>query len=241
MTDCDTPDPIRQVADNYARVCERVAEAAVRSGRESSAVTIVCVTKTVMMDRIRAVYAAGARVFGENRVQEAEDKIDYWRAWMARLPAEWHLIGHLQTNKARTAARLFDCVHSIDSVRLAREVGRRAGETGRVLPVLLEVNVSGEPSKGGLTPEDARLALPEMLSEPGIAIRGLMTIAPLNAPGELARPYFGRLRELRDALQREAASLTFADLSMGMTNDYEAAIAEGATIVRVGRAIFGER
>jgi pyridoxal phosphate enzyme (YggS family) len=237
----ETPDPIQLLVDNYTRVSDRVAEAAVRSAREPSAVKLVCVSKGVTVDRMRAVFAAGARVFGENRVQEAEEKINYWHLWMLRMMPEWHLIGHLQSNKARLVPRKFDCIQSIDSIRIAREVGKRVAESGLAMPVLLEVNVSGEPRKTGFGVEELRQALPELATVQGIVLRGLMAIAPADAPGDQARPFFARVRELRDSLSQEVPGAGLYDLSMGMTNDFEAAIAEGATIVRVGRAIFGER
>jgi len=235
------PDRAAQVADAYRRVVERVQAAALSAGRSADEVRIVAVTKTVSPYWIRAAHDAGARLFGENRVQEAQEKIEGWRGLNPPLPAEWHLIGHLQSNKARLAARLFDCVQSVDSVRLARELGRRAIELGRVLPVLLEVNIAGEASKSGFTPVGVADALGEITAVQGIDVRGLMTIAPIDAPGELARPWFARLRGLRDRLRSESGFPGLTELSMGMTNDFEAAIAEGSTMVRIGRAIFGER
>jgi PLP dependent protein len=237
----ETSDPTQLLADNFARVSDRVAEAASKAGRDPTEVKIVCVTKGASVDRMRAVYAAGGRAFGENRVQEAEGKVNWWRTWMLELAPEWHLIGHLQSNKARLVPNLFDSVQSIDSTRIAREIGRHSAEAGLIMTMLLEVNLSGEPRKTGFAQDAVREAMPELLQTQGIALTGLMGIAPVDASGDLARPYFARLRELRDSLKQEAPGVELGDLSMGMTNDFEAAIAEGSTIVRIGRAIFGER
>ena len=231
----------QMVRDNYERVVDRVATACARAGRPAGAVTIVCVTKTVGLGAVIAASEAGARVFGENRVQEAEDKLRAWRELTPRRSGEWHLIGHLQTNKAKVAAQLVDAVHSIDSVRLARELSRRAVDAGRQLRVLLEVNIADEASKSGLAPAELEATAPVVAALPGLTLVGLMTIAPLAAPGELARPYFARLRDLRDAVVGAHPLVSLPELSMGMTNDFESAIAEGATLVRIGRAIFGDR
>lgn len=235
------------VAERLARVRERIAVAAARAGRNPAAITLVAVTKTHPPALIAEALAAGATDLGENRVQEAAAKIP---ALAGALSPRWHLIGHLQRNKARLAVELFDLVHSVDSLRLAEALARHV-PPGRRLPVLLQVNVSGEATKegfalaGGLANRAALEALlpavEGILALPSLEVRGLMTIAPLGASPEAARPTFAALRELRDELARRFPAAWWEELSMGMTDDFEVAIAEGATIVRVGRAIFGER
>ena len=227
------------VEAKLAEVLERIAQAAEEAGREPSTVGLVAVSKTVPLSRVLEASAAGQRRFGENRVQEAAEKIRDWPADRPR--PEWHLIGHLQTNKARLAAELFDLVHSVDSIRVLEALGRHAAALGRELPVLLEVHLSEEPSKSGFAPEELGAAIRAAADLPAIRVEGLMTIAPRSATGEAARPYFRHLRELRDALGERYPSLQLRHLSMGMTGDFEAAIAEGATLIRLGRAIFGER
>lgn len=237
------------VAERIAIVQERIAVAARRAGRKPDDVTLVAVTKTHPPELVAEAIAAGLTNLGENRVQEAQTKIVALAA--ARQQVRWHLIGHLQRNKARLATELFDLVHSVDSLRLAEALQRYAAEAGRRLPVLLQVNVSGEASKEGfaLTGGVAnRAGLDALLSEverivalPALELRGLMTVAPIVAHPEQARPTFRALRELGEELARRFPAAHWGELSMGMTDDFEAAIAEGATIVRVGRAIFGPR
>ncbi len=238
------------IASRFDQVRERIARAAARADRDPAAITLVAVTKTHPPEVIAEAIAAGARDLGENRVQEAALKIPPLAA--AYPDARWHLIGHLQRNKAKSAIELFDMIHSIDSLRLAETLNRLLEERAAArLPVLLQVNVSGEASKegfdlpGGIANRAGLEALlPEVeriLALPCLEVRGLMTIAPIVADLEQARPVFRALRELRDELARRFPQTAWAELSMGMTDDFEAAIAEGATIVRVGRAIFGER
>jgi pyridoxal phosphate enzyme (YggS family) len=238
------------IASRFDQVRERIARAAARADRDPAAITLVAVTKTHPPEVIAEAIAAGARDLGENRVQEAALKIPPLAA--AYPDARWHLIGHLQRNKAKSAIELFDMIHSIDSLRLAETLNRLLEERAAArLPVLLQVNVSGEASKegfdlpGGIANRAGLEALlPEVeriLALPCLDVRGLMTIAPIVADAEQARPVFRALRELRDELARRFPQTAWAELSMGMTDDFEAAIAEGATIVRVGRAIFGER
>ena len=217
------------IAENLSRVRARIEEACRRAGRAPDEVTLIGVTKTVDADAVAEAYAAGLRDMGENRVQEAQSKIEALAARGIR--PHWHLIGHLQTNKAKTAFDLFDILHSVDSLRLARTLSRQTGEQ---VPVLLEVNVAQEASKFGFAPEDLPQAFSDIAALPNIGVRGLMTVAPQADDPERARPVFRRLRELRDALG-------LAELSMGMTDDFEVAIEEGATMLRVGRAIFGTR
>jgi pyridoxal phosphate enzyme (YggS family) len=219
--------PVSTIAERIALVRERVARAAERAGRSPAEVTIVAVSKTFPTQAIEEAAAAGIVHIGENRVQEAAAKITSLR----HLPVTWHMLGHLQTNKAKTALELFDIIQSVDSLRLAEALSRR---TERAIPVLLEVNVAGEASKFGLSPQDVPQTAEAVARLPHLDLRGLMTIAPWVSDPEEVRPVFREMRRLRDALG-------LAELSMGMTDDFEVAIEEGATIVRIGRAIFGER
>ena len=217
------------VAEQLTRVRERMAAACRRAGRSPDEVTLVGVSKGVPAQRVAEAHAAGLQDVGENRVQEAAAKIEALAAQGVR--PRWHLVGHLQTNKAKTVTGLFAILHSVDSVRLAQALSRRAREP---LPILLEVNVAQEASKFGFTPQEVTSALRSIVDLPNLDVRGLMTVAPQTDQPESVRPVFQRLRELRD-------ELGLRELSMGMTNDFEVAIEEGATMVRVGRAIFGER
>jgi hypothetical protein len=197
-------------------------------------VTLVAVSKTMPAAAIREAVSAGVKILGENRVQEAREKIE-------ALPgaAEWHLIGHLQTNKAKLAVGLFDCIHSLDSVRLAQELGRHAEEAGRRLRCLVEVNLGEEAQKSGVDVAEVRPLLEAARRLPQLSVQGLMTIPPFLPDPESVRPFFRRLRDLRDRLESEG--WTLPDLSMGMSHDFEVAIEEGATLVRIGTAIFGSR
>ncbi len=223
------------IAENLVSVRARIAAACDRAGRSPDAVRLLAVSKTYGPEAVRAAADAGQRLFGENRVQEAAAKIPDCPGHL-----EWHLIGHLQSNKAAAAARLFDWVHSVDSVKLLEALDRQAGEAGRVVQVLVQVNVSGEGSKSGLAPE----AVPDLLARANglrnVQVRGLMTIPPLTEDPEKARPHFHALRELRDRWAAETG-MDLEELSMGMTHDLDVAIEEGATFVRVGTGIFGER
>jgi pyridoxal phosphate enzyme (YggS family) len=213
--------PATTVAERLTLIRERVTRAAERAGRASADVTIVAISKSFPAEAIEEAAAAGIAHIGENRVQEAAAKI----ASLRHLSVAWHMVGHLQTNKAKTALELFDIIQSVDSLRLAEALSHRAE---RPVPVLLEVNVAGEASKFGLSPPEAIARLPHL------NVTGLMTIAPLVGDPEEVRPVFRELRQLRDALG-------LAELSMGMTDDFEVAVEEGATMVRIGRAIFGGR
>lgn len=235
--------------ERLSAVRERIAAAARRANRDPAAIRLVGVTKAQPVDVIRAALAAGLCEIGENRVQEAEAKMSALAAERRRLT--WHLIGHLQTNKAKKAATLFDMVHSVDSLRLAQILDRHAAETKDRLPVLLQVNVSGEMTKSGFDlyhwdtlPDvyDRFCAdVEQILALPHLEVCGLMTIAPWGPDPEQARPVFRAARRLRDSLALRFPATVWRDLSMGMTDDFEVAIEEGATIVRIGRAIFGER
>jgi len=229
---------ITEISRNLARVRERIAAAARRAGRNPDEVTLVAVTKGVGLDRVLEAVACGVTHIGENRVQEAAAKFPHLPPGVVR-----HMVGHLQRNKAKMAVRLFDLIHSLDSLRLAEELNRRALEAGRVMDVLVQVNVSGEPTKYGVSPEEVEALVENMASLPGLRLRGLMTIAPIVEDPEQARPYFRRLRQLGDVIRSAATDLKLErlELSMGMTDDFEVAVEEGATIVRIGRAIFGPR
>lgn len=226
------------IESNIGQIRERIASACARSGRRAEDVKLVAVSKTVPPDGIRQAYEAGVRDFGENRVQEAEAK----RPALSDLTATWHLIGHLQSNKAKPARELFHWVHSVDSLRLATKLDKSAVCSGERLQVLVEVNLGGEASKSGAR-EDEVLQLAGQIGRlETLEVRGLMTIPPLFEDPEQVRPFFRRLREL--AAKIETAGLpgvAMKDLSMGMSHDFEVAIEEGATIVRVGTAIFGKR
>jgi pyridoxal phosphate enzyme (YggS family) len=214
---------------NLGRVQEAVARACARAGRSSDHVLLIAVSKTVDVERVRLAIEAGVAALGENRVQEAKEKIE-----LLGHSVPWHLIGSLQSNKARDAARLFDWIHSVDRLDLARELSRRAHGGERVLNVLLQVNLGDEPQKGGVAPADVKGLCDVVSGLPDLRVRGLMAIPPVTASPEATRPYFRRLRELRDQLGLEHCS-------MGMSADFEVAIEEGATMVRVGTAIFGPR
>jgi hypothetical protein len=229
-------DEVAALAAARALVLERIERAAVRVGRDPASVTLVAVSKTVPAARVRAALAAGIDVLGENRVQEAAQKIPEVGG------GTWHLVGPLQSNKARRAVELFDVVESLDSVELARRLDRLVGEIrpGRRLPVLLQVNVDDDPHKAGFTPETVAEGLPAILALPSLRVDGLMTIGRLEASADAARPTFRALAGLGRRLRDAHAGLG-ASLSMGMSDDFDAAVEEGATIVRVGRALFGER
>jgi PLP dependent protein len=214
----------------------RIAEAARRSGRRPESVVLIGVTKTVTAEGVRDAIAAGLEDVGENRVQEAEEKMRS----LGSVPVRWHLIGHLQRNKAGRAVTLFDRIHGVDDLELARTLSRRAEEAGRTVTALVQVNVGGEAGKFGVAPDALAALLREAASLPGLRIDGLMSIGPAVERSEDARPYFARTRDLRDASER-ALGLRLPELSMGMSGDFEVAIEEGSTMVRVGTALFGPR
>ncbi len=224
------------IAENLATVRQRIADAARKAGRSPEDVRLLAVSKTFPAADIAEAYSAGAQqCFGENRVQELEEKAPV-------LPAalEWHLIGHLQANKVRNAVKFAAWIHSVDSFELLERIDRIAEEENACPHILLEVNISGEESKFGLTPEQADDLAARAKSMSHIKIEGLMTMAPFEAPADELHRVFGGLRELRDAICARHG-ITMPELSMGMSGDFEAAIAEGATIVRIGTAIFGHR
>lgn len=223
------------IAENLESVRTNISDAAHLAGRELSTVELIAVSKTYSADVIREAVEAGQELFGENRVQESLIKIP-------TLPGRlrWHLIGHLQSNKVRKALPLFQLIHGVDSTDLAKDIDRIAAETGHYPRVLLEVNVSGEKSKNGFSPEILERDLEVLLSLPRVQVEGFMTMAPLAPEAESSRSYFAALRELRDRIS-EKAGIPLGTLSMGMSGDYQIAVEEGATLVRVGSAIFGSR
>jgi pyridoxal phosphate enzyme (YggS family) len=237
--------------DRLARVHERMAAAARRAGRNPGDVTLVAVTKTVPADVVAEAVRLGLTHFGENRVEEAQAKSPQVQQALGGARVTWHMIGHIQSRKADEVVAQFDWVHSVDSLKLARRLSRFAEEAGRTLPVLLEVNVSGEASKYGFPlsgwpdhPEQGEAflgAVRDILALPALRLEGLMTMAPFASDPEAARPTFRRLREVRDTVAQHYADTALPHLSMGMTDDFEVAIEEGATLVRIGRALFGER
>jgi pyridoxal phosphate enzyme (YggS family) len=225
------------MAANIAHVRSIIAEAASRVGRAPEEITLVAVSKTMPVELVQMAYNLGVTDFGENRVQEALPKVAEFHPQGLR----WHMIGHLQSNKAGKVINPFYCVHSVDSLHLAQTLSRRAGEQGKRLPVLLQINVSGEASKEGMPLAGTSELARQIVVLPYIQVEGLMTIAPLVEDPEQVRPAFRKLRLVRDQLRAELPVCSWQHLSMGMTGDYSVAIEEGATIVRIGRAIFGER
>jgi len=229
------------IAENIARVRERMDAAARRAARNPDQITLMAATKTVPPQRIREAYAAGIRWFGENRVQEFAAKLDPMRDLNE---AHWHMIGHLQGNKASHAVELFDAVDSVDSLRLARKLNLAALGLAKKLPVLIEINIAGEASKSGLEPDSSEFddlvtAAPELSS---LDFQGLMALPPYGEDAEDSRPYFRKMRELfREIEHRRLPSIQMNVLSMGMSHDFEVALEEGATCVRPGTAIFGDR
>jgi PLP dependent protein len=226
---------------NIAEVQQRTVDASRRVGRQPQEVVLMAVSKTHSAERIREAYGGGIRVFGENRVQEFAGKAS---SLLDLADAQWHMIGHLQSNKAAKAAELFGAVDSIDSLKLAERLNAAAESQNKKIPVLIEMNVGGEAAKSGVPPEsrdfeDLLLAAPRFEA---LEFRGLMTVPPFSEDAEDVRPYFRRLREIRDTIaRRKLAAISMDVLSMGMSHDFEVAVEEGSTCVRVGTAIFGER
>jgi pyridoxal phosphate enzyme (YggS family) len=227
--------PAEEIARNLASVRQRIDEACARSSRNRDEVNLVAVSKTFGPDAVRFAIEAGVRDFGENRVQELRDKLgDVGR------DARWHMIGHLQSNKARDAVQLFNVVQSVDRFHLAEKLDQEARLAGKSLDVLVQVNIGEEPQKSGIAVSGLKALVEQVMSLRNLRPLGLMTIPPI-AEDASTRRYFRRMRELRDELREATGIDGFAELSMGMTDDFEIAIEEGSTIVRVGRAIFGER
>jgi pyridoxal phosphate enzyme (YggS family) len=226
------------IDENLRLVFERVRLATQRSGRPDGSVRLVAATKSVGLDRIREGIAGGLTILGESRLQEALPKIEALR----EAPVRWHFIGSLQRRKVRSVVGGFDLIHSVDSIELAEEISRRAQEAGLTQAVLLEVNLEGEATKSGFLPEELDGAMPRLGALPHVAVKGLMAIPPPTSDPEQARPYFRRLRELSLRLMcQPTGTVSMKELSMGMSNDYHVAVEEGATMIRVGTAIFGLR
>lgn len=219
-------------------VKKRIEEAAVGCGRDPSTVRLVAVSKTIPVDLVREAIEAGLTVFGENYVQEAREKFNQ----LATSPVSWHFIGHLQSNKAKYAVRLFDLIHSVDSLKLARELNKQAQKNAKIQNILIQINISRESTKSGADAETALDLLEKVCHLENLSVKGLMTMPPFFSDPEKARPYFSALRNLRDRIRKETPpEISLDELSMGMTGDFEVAIQEGATLVRIGTAIFGER
>lgn len=228
------------IRDNIIKVKERISSACLKVGRDSGSITIVAVSKTRPPQEIKEAIEAGITDIGENRVQEALSKYDELSAIRYPLNAiKLHMVGHLQTNKAKEAVKLFDLIHSVDSLHLAQEIDKQAHKIDKVQDILVEIKTSPEATKSGLKLEDAPGVISEITGLKNVNIKGLMTIAPIVDDPEKARPYFKALRELKDKINKlSAMNHELTTLSMGMTDDYEAAIEEGSTMVRIGRAIF---
>jgi pyridoxal phosphate enzyme (YggS family) len=226
---------VETIATNLERVRQQIAQAATKAGRAVDEIELVAISKTHGADKVHAAFDAGQTLFGESRVQEARVKIPEVTS-----AVRWHFVGHLQKNKIRHALPLFEVIHSVDSLALAQEMNRIAEEEGLHPRVLLEVNVAGEGSKFGFAPGTLREQMETLLALPRLSIEGLMTIPPLAEESEASRKFFVKLRELRGALEKEF-NMKLPHLSMGMTNDFSIAVEEGATLLRVGTAIFGER
>ena len=228
------------IAANISRILETIREKASLSGRKATDIRLMAVTKTVEEARVRDALQAGIKLIGENYVQETARKKVLLE--QQGTPLEWHMIGRLQTNKAKYAVKLFDMIHSVDSVELARELDKRSKSMGRVTKVLIEANAGGEKTKSGVPLSQAQDLIIAVAALENISIEGLMTIPPWFPNPEKARPYFAALRELKGKIEKaDIPRVHMRELSMGMTDDYEVAVEEGATIVRIGRGIFGER
>lgn len=223
------------VVENYRKVCERIRQICQKAGRDPNSVKIVAVTKGHGPEAIKALFEVGHRLFGENRVQEAKIKIP-----LCPSALEWHMVGHLQTNKVKDAIELFHMIQSVDSIRLAYEINKWAEKFSKRIPILLEVNVAGEATKFGFKSEEVVEAIGEINQLPRLEILGLMTLAPWTPEPEKVRPVFRKLREIKLKCEDKLGA-PLSELSMGMSNDFEVAVEEGATMVRIGTAIFGER
>jgi PLP dependent protein len=225
--------------ENIRNIYRKISSAAIRSGRNPFDVELIAVTKTVSLEKIKEVVSLGLRIFGENRVQEAQKKIEECGVQCADCDMEWHMIGHLQKNKAKTAVQHFELIHSLDSIELAAELNKHAEKMSKIQRVLIEVKLSEEETKHGVAREDLMGFIAAVSGMKNLKLEGLMTMPPFFDNPEMARPYFRKLRELRDTAEKKGYELP--ELSMGMTNDFEIAILEGATMVRIGTGIFGER
>ncbi len=216
----------------------RIRRAAESCNRDPDSIRLVAVSKTVPAETVKDAIEAGATILGENYVQEAREKFDK----LVHYPVSWHFIGHLQSNKAKYAVRLFDLIHSVDSLKLARALDKEAQKVEKIQLILVQVNISGEDTKSGISAEEIPGLISEISQLKNLSIKGLMTMPPYFYQPEKVRPYFAALRELRDRLKEQAVpNVSMDELSMGMTGDFEVAVTEGATLVRIGTAIFGER
>jgi pyridoxal phosphate enzyme (YggS family) len=224
------------IARNVEKIRKRIVNACERAGRNPEEVQILAATKTRTPEEIKEAFRAGIKLFGENRVQEARDKIPV----LQELPVEWHMIGHLQTNKVKYAVKLFDVIETVDRQKLVDELEKKLSQIGKVIRVFIEVKLSPEETKHGCNPEEVESLARYILCKEHLKLEGLMTVPPYLENPEDVRPYFRRLREIRDSLQ-DKLGIPLPHLSMGMSHDFEVAVEEGATIVRIGTAIFGER
>lgn len=218
-------------------VKDRINKAAFKCGRDPESIHLVAVSKTISTNRVREAIMAGVTTLGENYVQEARDKFNV----LGTFPVSWHFIGHLQSNKAKYAVRLFDLIHSVDTLKLAHELNKQANKVNKIQDVLIQINISKEPSKSGSDIQNAANLIKDIVLLENLSVKGLMAMPPFFNNPEKARPYFTALRVLRDQIQEVFPGVVLNELSMGMTGDFEVAIEEGATLVRIGTAIFGER
>jgi len=219
-------------------VLNRIKNAALACGRDPETIRLVAVSKTIPTDMVKEAIEAGVKILGENYIQEARKKFDA----LSSYPVSWHFIGHLQTNKAKYAVRLFDLIHSVDSLKLARELNKQTKKINKIQQILIQVNISMESTKAGVYEQDALSLIKDISHLENLSVKGLMTMPPFFNEPEKVRPYFSALRKLRDQIKKESIpNIAMDELSMGMTGDFEAAIDEGASLVRIGTAIFGER
>jgi pyridoxal phosphate enzyme (YggS family) len=218
-------------------VNDRINKAALKCGRDPENIHLIAVSKTIPANRVKEAIELGVTILGENYVQEARDKFNV----LGTYPVSWHFIGHLQTNKAKYAVRLFDLIHSVDTLKLARELDKQAKKVNKFQDILIQINVSKEPSKSGSDIENAANLIKDIVHLENVSLKGFMAMPPFFNNPEKARPYFIALRNLRDQIQKTLPGVALNELSMGMTGDFEVAIEEGATFVRIGTAIFGER
>jgi pyridoxal phosphate enzyme (YggS family) len=226
------------IKDRLEKVKNRIKKAAIACDRNPESIALVAVSKTVSAGTVQKAIEAGATILGENYVQEARDKI----ADLVNAPVSWHFIGHLQSNKAKYAVKLFDLIHSVDSLKLARELNKQAQKIGKIQQIFVQVNISREETKSGISVDETMNLVKDISRLENLSIRGLMTMPPFFNQPEKVRPFFAALRDLRDQiLQTAPSNVSMDELSMGMTGDFEVAIEQGATMVRVGTAIFGER
>jgi pyridoxal phosphate enzyme (YggS family) len=226
---------VQTIKNNLEIINEKIKKVALKVNRNPEEIKLVAVTKTATIEQIKEAISAGVKIIGENKVQEAKEKYQILSA-----DIEWHLVGHLQTNKVKYAIEIFDCIHSVDSIKLAKEIDKRSLQFGMITNVLVEVNVSGEETKYGIKPEEVKPFLKEISEFSRIRVRGLMTIAPITEDKEEVRPYFRKLRELFEKIKSKNIKNVKMDyLSMGMTEDFEVAIEESANMIRIGRGIFG--